>query len=703
MRNHTRRSLPFLVALALVCALAHCRRSSPRTSDAARAPSATARTITPGAWDALLESVPPGQAIPKDVALKAWAMTLGPMPGVTVTHDGSAPPCGFMPMVWTLGHWNSLTPEQQQAVHARVADGPVRAARRPFAEGLAASITGFGLDETTCNVPQSPPWTDAERATARAMVTSIMAEITRRTGQPFRDAIEYRFVDRRYVGGPRDGACGQTPAQTYINAGWTPIGRLIESFGRTSASGTCLVEFGKLVVEAPHVARSLVAHELFHCFQLDAFEGTVQDYTVMSNVDRGSHAYIVEGAAAWVGEELAGGTEFSVHWWGRYLRGVPVQRNPGELDLLHRSYDAIGFYAHLDALGAPVWQRVIDGVNQGPLEFYDSLLRAAPAGRAPLTTLASATVRRDWGDAWQSAGHALPSAENARRVGRPFGPVRPGGSVVLDAPPAVQAVAAITLDPSVRFVVARGRGHVRATFAGTGERSAEGDLSLAWCVHGSRCRCPSGDRATGAPPDATEVPGNELTVALAGGVEGPTELTVTAYDGCTPPDETPPPPPPPPPPPVGQDGCLLGAWRLDTRRSTVFDALNAAPNITWSGTLDLDVTPARMTARSAGFAAEVTSAGGGVALTANTRVTVTGETSSSWSAARGRAAFTGVNNGLTFVTETRIAGLAPMRLPITPDRLPRMLDSEVRYECVPGRRVTFFYRDGRRAVYCARH
>jgi hypothetical protein len=710
------RVLSAVAALAFVA----CKRQPPSGATRTTPPAAdsAARAIdrspsAPTAWESLMARVPESGVVSRDVALQAWAMTVGPIPGATAPQDdGSAPPCGYSSMLWVLSHWDTLSAEQRQAVEARFRGERPRATREWRAdEAMAASIPGFTFDPAQCTLAQSPPWTDAEKAQLRQMVQGLIAEITARTGQPFRDQIEYRFVDRRYLGGPRDGACGATPAQAFVTSATNNLSRFINSFSSLASETTCAVEFGKLVIEEPALARALVAHELVHCFQHDVFEGTVLDWTQRNQLANGdssaqqpinpvsrSRQWIIEGSAAWIGEEIAGGSEFSRYWWRSYLQGWHVAP-PGTSRLSRAEYNAIGFYAHLHSRGAPVWGRIFEGVSGSSREFYDSLTRSAPDGRHALATLTSSAFNNSaWGPSWTQAGSRVP---NDHREAAPQRDLGAGHVADFDAEPMTQVARRYSFGPNVSLVRIIGEGHATVSFDGRGERIGEGSWTWEYCLGGNGCRCPNGTPIPGTSADAVAVPRAELTVTGAGATWDPTRLRISAYNACNEPL-------PPqgalerivPPEVSGQDRCLVGRWRLDTRASTVFDTLRATSGIRYSGTINLDVTEQRASARPEGFQAMFTNPSPGVGGEIRTLILARGETSASWRARAGTAEFAGVVNGLAFNTETRM-GAMRFPLSIRPDQMPQFLNSRVRYECSP-RRLVFFYSSGTRAVYLPR-
>ena len=71
------------------------------------------------AWDQLIDQIGPEGEISLDLALQAFALAIGPLPGVdTPEGDPGTIISETGPLRWVLRHWDSLTAEQQSAVEA---------------------------------------------------------------------------------------------------------------------------------------------------------------------------------------------------------------------------------------------------------------------------------------------------------------------------------------------------------------------------------------------------------------------------------------------------------------------------------------------------------------------------------------------------------------------------------------------------------
>ena len=104
--------------------------------------------------------------------------------------------------------------------------------------------------------------------------------------------------------------------------------------------GDCLLTvFDSATSDSAALVSAVLAHEMFHCFQFDAYR-TLDLEAIIP-------AWVMEGQATWVGEEI-GGPSGVVGHWKKYLQAPYV-------DLRQRTYDAIGFYSHLAEIGVEPW------------------------------------------------------------------------------------------------------------------------------------------------------------------------------------------------------------------------------------------------------------------------------------------------------------------------------------------------------------
>ncbi|MGH8916591.1 MAG: hypothetical protein ACRDZM_19010, partial [Acidimicrobiia bacterium] len=69
------------------------------------------------AWDRVLDGMTDESVVPLDTALQAFALAIGPLPGVEAPEGQRKPiPSGSGAVRWLLGRWDELTAEQQGTV-----------------------------------------------------------------------------------------------------------------------------------------------------------------------------------------------------------------------------------------------------------------------------------------------------------------------------------------------------------------------------------------------------------------------------------------------------------------------------------------------------------------------------------------------------------------------------------------------------------
>ena len=74
----------------------------------------TIAPIEETAWTRLMAQIGPEGEISLEVALQAFALAIGPLPGVaTPDGDPTLHVSGTGPLRWVLRNWNDLTPEHQ--------------------------------------------------------------------------------------------------------------------------------------------------------------------------------------------------------------------------------------------------------------------------------------------------------------------------------------------------------------------------------------------------------------------------------------------------------------------------------------------------------------------------------------------------------------------------------------------------------------
>jgi von Willebrand factor type D domain len=353
---------------------------------------------------------------------------------------------------------------------------------------------------------------------------------------------------------------------------------------------------------------AIMSHEVFHCYQ-QRWAGSNQNAASLS-------AWVTEGEATWVMEQLHPSNTVVSSYWSKYAFTPTTKFND-------RSYDAVGVYGHEGDLAGDqsmIWPLLL-GIVTDNVGGHDS---------AALTLLMSSDSDRfysTWGGSyyedqaqsdWHMAGPGTPpssgptprsvtiGSEDAQEIGL-FGPYQ-AAQTVIDATGDILVVN-----------LTSGYGKVHDSDYAV-DKTLDTSAPLALCVKQGGCKCPDGT------PGASEhtIPATSpITVGLDGG-----DTSLAAYAAgdsldkyCKQPD---PPPPsgggpggggggggsgggdvPPPPPPPGQstgdphlltfDGRaydLQAAGEFTLVKSTVDDLLVQVRQVPLPGSIPVAVNQA---------------------------------------------------------------------------------------------------------------
>lgn len=280
--------------------------------------------------------------------------------------------------------------------------------------------------------------------------------------------------------------------------------------GVSGAPARCVIRVYRVGQRLPDSTwRGMLAHEVFHCFQ-----GEVMPLPIFNS---GRFAWIVEGQADWVAESVlaspAGEGEDRIgrSGWKGYLL------HP-ETPLFARSYDAIGFYAHLAESGGDPW-RVFKAMLQAPTDRV--AYAAAVAGTDHFLDSWASGYFRGLGAAtgrdWDTTGPGIPLAGTVHaeplRISLANGQVAP-----VSAAPFANGI----------YTLLSGADIVRIDAAG-GARLSDGNLDrvlqgqVDFCTRAGGCSCPPGSAYQGPPLTPLA---SRADLALTGGPDG-TKVALT--------------------------------------------------------------------------------------------------------------------------------------------------------------------------------
>jgi hypothetical protein len=450
------------LGLALLCALViltGCELPSPIGSAATPTPHPQET-----AWTQLLRQVKPDGSVGLRTALQAFAIAIGPLPGVSIPPGPVGRiPSGTFAVAELINHWKELTPAQQQT-----ANGYLDA---PFVQPTASGSGSRG--GASAEAPARPvggcDHLSGAGVNYRQWLDPIVPEIVARLGS---DAPTPLIM-----------CLSNTDLNRPQNADmWTKV---VDKSGLlVGPASSCHIYIYEPTVRTfpPSRVKFLLAHEAFHCFQSEFFSSA----DGLSNLP----PWIREGQAAWVADDLRGPDSYSDGWWDLYLRlydpdtGQPVA-------LFQRTYDALGFYTQLQRSGVNPW-----GVMGGMLQSYDRAasnvlayhVAASPAGGRFLDTWASSYWRQSkrggasWGSDWEMPPAVFKGITDTVPTAKRF-TLTP--MVALDITPQPYTEDLFLLTPRVDVLEVAFTGHARLHDAGS--RDVYPLKGNAFCVNPHGC------------------------------------------------------------------------------------------------------------------------------------------------------------------------------------------------------------------------
>ena len=456
-----------LAVLALVGQLVPERTTE--TSDQAQSP-----------YQQLQAQVRPDGSVSKETALEAFALAIAPLPGVT-------PPSGAKPQLyeqidgtfavdWLLPYLDQLTPNQQAAVNAALAADPKAPVVSPEPAGVPFVVAADASDTLNDMILLH----DARQAEALNLGLTLST-----------DSFEYRLSVNATQQDEKDSLAYSTEGQRIVDG--TP--KLV-----------CDIHVNPSLVSLsqtdPLTTKASLAHEMFHCFQMDHLAGRPRP-----------PAWIREGQAAWVGETIAGLTPIGAKWWEGYLQSPTSS-------LYARIYSAVGFYIHLAEKGINPWKVMFPMLDAAD---NDAAVKAAGGTADAFLDTWSSGLFRDasLGADWNAQGYS--SALIARADALWPQPVEDTRLPITVNDGTIEAVSAakvtntlINLTPLADVIVTKISGHARLK---TGSLDDIGLQERFYCTSSEKCTCPPGQTWFG-PASMEFMPRGGLSeVALTGGLD----------------------------------------------------------------------------------------------------------------------------------------------------------------------------------------
>ncbi|HEY4810286.1 MAG TPA: hypothetical protein VIH71_04430 [Solirubrobacteraceae bacterium] len=265
----------------------------------------------------------------------------------------------------------------------------------------------------------------------------------------------------------------------------------------------------------------VIAHEVFHCFQKEItpeakYEGN----------------WLEEGLARWVDLTLFPNTHLALA-----LKALTEYYASPDKPLFTRSYDAVGFWAHVQDITGDLWKRIPAIVRAGVHYHNQTAVNAALAGGEETNFLI------DWGSSafdlqagptptWRAnsplGARYWPTSHEPTKIDASTGvALKPFSTAQLKIEPnAAEPLIKISLDPSVHATFGVSGGYVDAAITSKTFCSA---------TNPAECQCPAG--YTGTVPPTTPLPSEPLLGAAgdeAGGSVQVTYLAPKTSGYCTP-------------------------------------------------------------------------------------------------------------------------------------------------------------------------
>ncbi|HEX8026384.1 MAG TPA: hypothetical protein VF484_09270, partial [Candidatus Limnocylindrales bacterium] len=362
-----------VIALVAACsgsAAAPAAPSAPSASLSASgvaSPSGGSADLVLTPWAAEAVNLGPDGRRSLDSALKLFSMALGPIPGVDAPADPG--PIGSLTGAVRVirAHWSELSQGQQDAID----------------QALAPAADALSVDVGPVAGSSGLPVAQIRLAGLVAALTDPMITVVGNAVNDARTRIAAKLRDIPGV------------IHVVVEDTNNPTGDFAETGPTWSGgkyAGCTIIVYPKATTEAGVIANT-AAHEVFHCFEAAG----------VPNETRWGDApdWWVEGGAEWVGEVLGYPDLHAMasNVWPRWLRRP-------DLPLTGRSYDAIGFFAHLQETGTDPWTAfpsIFNAVDTAPA-FQDS----GAGGDAFMDSWASSHLRdAGRGAAWDATGPSI--------------------------------------------------------------------------------------------------------------------------------------------------------------------------------------------------------------------------------------------------------------------------------------------------------
>jgi hypothetical protein len=490
------RSSIIAAAILLVAACGSPTSSGPASSGqsapAASSSSATGATtpspsngpppMVPGpAWAAVLDQVGADGTVSRDVALQAFALAFGSLPGVTTPPgDSGSIPSGSMALRWLVSYWAELTPEQQAAAIVAI----------PELAGIQRTSSTPGDAVLAVARPDPPSAVAPALAQQRsnAWYTQLAKEMIGQIALRLPNAPDIGLQVDAHFGLAQGAKSGMETGVYDANGG---IG------GKPAKCVIVVSPLGDAQTDSD--VQVEMAHEAWHCYE-GAIVGLARLWS------QNPAPWIIEGEAAWVGASIVPTAPLAEQAWWDYL-------DKPELSMFSRTYSGIGFFAHLGDIALDPWTKLVPVLEAK--SNTDAFTAAGADADAFLDSWASSYLADPGrGMPWNMTGPAIPQDK-----AQPVAISLPNGASITESAKAYGNVIAVLTDtPEVLETTFSGRARLSD---GSGHDYLAGD-SGAFCLLKTGCVCPA---ASGEPPPLP-LDASGVALGVTGGAKGSTGTLV---------------------------------------------------------------------------------------------------------------------------------------------------------------------------------
>ena len=450
------------------------------------------------AWERALGGIGPRGQVSRKTALDLFALAYGPLPG---TKPPAGPPgpilSGTLAAQLILRYWRTLSKTQQQAAAKLLGAGNVRLSRRASARRPAREDGAAGGDRSNGSrqvrlLPCGPPDPNAPDAPANAtfgdpgfVYDPGLQKLANEFQLIYNAKLKHTLKLSICAGTAPTLKTKPTDKEGFADA------LSVDPDGYKPDGPFCRIRVGPLGQKASSVFQKLViAHEVFHCYEFDIIGAGWPSQA----------PWVMEGMADW-----AALTVDPVPWSigggniGNYLASC------SDTPLLSRSYDAVGFFGHVDDSVEPFFQRAKSVLlAKTGLAAYEAAGGGLPAFLGSWAS--SALVLPEVGLEWMSFRPIVAPAGS----GCPEVPIWQDSAIGADAftTRSYRIDAAFSNEPLLHVEVFKGRARVGD---GIVDEVVDGD---AWFCLAGTCECPAGTEGLPPPAPKLDVPAH---VALTGG------------------------------------------------------------------------------------------------------------------------------------------------------------------------------------------